>query len=147
MRHALEALRMKLSRTIAYALFATVRLAQGEPGVPIPCSQLARECGFPERFLLTVLRELVYSGILRSVRGVDGGYYLGRPPTQITLLDIIECFESPLESNFPVHAEFPYYAQVRICLTLNQASRAACQELHKLSIAELAFSSDVLETK
>ena len=65
---------MKLSRTVTYALQATIQLARldGAP-TPIPCSRLAAEGRMPERFLLQVLRNLVTHGILQSTRGVGGG--------------------------------------------------------------------------
>ena len=52
----------------------------------------------PERFLLQILRNLVTHGILRSTRGVDGGYSLVKPADQISLLEVIEAIEGPYES-------------------------------------------------
>ena len=80
---------MKLSRTVTYALQATLLLAQEERGEPIPCSRLAAEGAMPERFLLQILRSLVTHGILQSTRGVEGGYMLDRRPEEISLLEII----------------------------------------------------------
>ena len=67
---------MKLSRTVAYAVRATLQLAQNPSDSPVPCSKLASDGNMPERFLLQILRNLVTHGILRSTRGVDGGYTL-----------------------------------------------------------------------
>ena len=67
---------MKLSRTVGYALQATLQLARARPSQPVPCSRLATEGEMPERFLLQILRNLVAHGILGSTRGVDGGYTL-----------------------------------------------------------------------
>lgn len=64
---------MKLSRTVAYAVRATIQLAQDPSDRPIPCSKLASEGKMPERFLLQILRNLVTHGILRSTRGVMVG--------------------------------------------------------------------------
>ena len=47
----------------------------------------------PERFLLQVLRSLVTHGILRSARGVDGGYSLTRPPEEVSVLEVIEAID------------------------------------------------------
>jgi hypothetical protein len=52
----------------------------------------------PERFLLQILRVLVTHGILRSTRGVDGGYALTKPADQISLLEVIEAIDGPLDS-------------------------------------------------
>ena len=89
---------MKLSRTVAYAVRATLQLAQSESDRPVPCSKLAAEGNMPERFLLQILRNLVTHGILRSTRGVDGGYALTRRPEDISLLDVIEAIEGPLDA-------------------------------------------------
>src|ERR1700680_2225111 len=92
---------MKLSRTVAYAIHATLQLAQSKSGVPVPCSRLATEGHMPERFLLQILRHLVTHGILHSTRGVDGGYALERKPEEISLLDVIEAIDGPLSATLP----------------------------------------------
>ena len=89
---------MKLSRTVSYAVRATLQLAQSDPSTPVPCSKLASEGDMPERFLLQILRMLVTHGILRSTRGVDGGYALTKPADQISLLEVIEAIDGPLDS-------------------------------------------------
>lgn len=47
----------------------------------------------PERFLLQILRSLVTSGLLRSTRGVEGGYRLARTADEISVLDIVESID------------------------------------------------------
>ena len=64
---------------------------------PVPCRQLAADGNLPERFLLHILRDLVNHGLLRSTRGVDGGYALIRSPHDVTLLEIIEAVEGPMD--------------------------------------------------
>lgn len=128
---------MKLSRTIAYAIHATLQLADGERDVPIPCSQLANEGQMPERFLLQILRSLVTHGLLRSTRGVDGGYCLARPAEEITLRDIIEAFDNPLSPGLPPLDGLSYNVEKQILNALDRASVAAHQELAKLTVADL----------
>lgn len=128
---------MKLSRTIAYAIHATLQLSGGDRGVPIPCSQLANDGQMPERFLLQILRSLVTRGLLCSTRGVDGGYYLARPADQISLKDIIEAFDNPLSPNIPAIDALAPEVRKRILSSLNGASEAAHAELGKLSMADL----------
>jgi Rrf2 family protein len=128
---------MKLSRTIAYAIRATLQLSGGDRGVPIPCSQLANDGQMPERFLLQILRSLVTRGLLCSTRGVDGGYYLARPADQISLKDIIEAFDNPLSPNIPAIDALAPEVRKRILSSLNGASEAAHAELGKLSMADL----------
>jgi Rrf2 family transcriptional regulator, cysteine metabolism repressor len=128
---------MKVSRTIAYAIHATLQLAGGERDVPIPCSKLAGEGKMPERFLLQILRSLVTHGLLRSTRGVDGGYCLARPPEQITLRDIVESFDNPLNPSVPMLEGLSAELRKRVMATLSSASSAAHQELDKLTMADL----------
>jgi len=132
---------MKLSRTIAYAIHATLQLAGEEPDVPIPCSQLAAEGRMPERFLLQILRSLVTRGLLRSTRGVDGGYCLARPADQISLRDIVETFDNPLNPAIPAMDALSPEVRKRILASLHGASAAAHNELAKLTMADLTRMS------
>jgi Rrf2 family transcriptional regulator, cysteine metabolism repressor len=128
---------MKISRTIVYAIHATLQLAGGERGVPIPCSQLASEGQMPERFLLQILRSLVTRGLLCSTRGVDGGYCLARPAEQISLRDIIEAFDNPLNTAIPVLDALTPEVRKRLLSSLNGAAAAAHNELAKVTMADL----------
>jgi len=119
-----------------------LRLAEAEAGVPIPCSLLAREGKMPERFLLQVMRSLVNQGLLHSIRGVDGGYYLARPADQITLCNIVEAFDNPLESKLPEVNSTSPQVRDRVMETLKRASQAARHELERLTLAELLPSQD-----
>ena len=78
---------MRISRAATYGILATVQLSESSSSPPIPCSQFAKLGNMPERFLLQVLRTLVNQGLLKSTRGVDGGYRLSRPLSQISLLE------------------------------------------------------------
>jgi Rrf2 family protein len=128
---------MKLSRTVAYAIHATLQLAKGERGIPIPCSQLASQGKMPERFLLQILRSMVTHGLLCSTRGVDGGYYLARSPEQISLADIIGAFDNPLSPAIPLLDALSPDVWNRILATLENASNAAHEELAQLTVADL----------
>ena len=117
---------MRFSRTVAYALRATVCLARFTPGVPIPCSQLAREGGLPDRFLLQILRELVRHGLLESTCGVAGGYFLSRSARQISLADIADAFDGQNSSaSLPMLDSLAPGVQSRIIDTLQSAARRA----------------------
>jgi Rrf2 family protein len=79
-----------------YALQATCQLGVTGHDGPVPSKKLAESGGMPDRFLLQILRNLVAHGLLRSTRGVIGGYALARSPDEISLLDIIEAVEGPV---------------------------------------------------
>lgn len=86
---------MKLSRTAAYAIHALVHVARNTLGKPVIGHEAALNLGMSEGFLLRILVVLSRGGILRSIRGPNGGYQLAREPEEITLLDVIEAVEGP----------------------------------------------------
>jgi len=88
---------MKLSKSVEYAFRALLQLATSDGSKPIPCRRLAQLGRIPERFLLQILRSMVTRGILRSTRGAEGGYTLAKPAAAISLLEVIESIEGPLE--------------------------------------------------
>jgi Rrf2 family protein len=128
---------MKLSRTVAYALQATLQLAQLDDHGPIPCSRLAAEGKMPERFLLQILRNLVSRGILSSTRGVDGGYKLDRKPEDISLLNIIEAIDGPITPLRPLTHGLSSSSKVKLEGALNGIAETARKELEAIKILHL----------
>jgi Rrf2 family protein len=129
---------MKISRTINYAVHATVELALTQSMGPVSCRTLAKDGGMPERFLLQILRALVKRGILVSIRGVDGGYSLNRPASNITLLDIVDAFENKSTPDAPQLDSFIPQLQQQLVMTLEKSADAARRELRKVTMADLA---------
>jgi Rrf2 family protein len=128
---------MKLSRTVAYAVRATLQLAQCPQGMPIPCSKLASEGHMPERFLLQILRNLVTHGILRSTRGVEGGYALTRPPEQISLLEVIEAIEGPIGVAENGNGEFSDDPQPKLLDALRSITDTSRRQLDAIKFSQL----------
>jgi Rrf2 family protein len=128
---------MKLSRTVSYAVQATIQLAKNNSTVPVPCSQLAAEGNMPERFLLQILRNLVTHGILRSTRGVDGGYALVRAPEDVSLLEVIEAIEGPMDSAEGSMEGLPENSQHRLQDALSEVTRTARQQLEAIKLSQL----------
>jgi len=87
---------VQLPHSVRYALEALVHLAGQPEGALVPSHVIAKERGVPERFLLKVLRPLVTGGVVRSVKGPNGGYRLVRPADRITLLDIVRLADPTL---------------------------------------------------
>ena len=129
---------MKLSRTVAYALHATIQLARSETaGTPIPCSRLADEGQMPERFLLQILRNLVTHGILESKRGVEGGYSLERRPEDVSLLELIEAVDGPFVSTILVHEGLPVESRAKLECALDDVVEHARRRLKAITLAHL----------
>lgn len=91
----------------------------------------------PERFLLQILRNLVTHGILRSTRGVDGGYALTRPPEKISLLDVIEAIEGPMNAGEPAGDGFPQESQQKLRGALTEITQTARQQLEAIKFSQL----------
>ncbi len=128
---------MKLSRTVSYAVRATLQLAKSDSAGPVPCSQLAAEGGMPERFLLQILRVLVTHGILRSTRGVDGGYALTRAPEDVSLLEVIEAIDGRLDNGELVGDGLPATSQAKLQDALTQVTANARRELEAIKLSHL----------
>lgn len=127
---------MKLSRTTGYAVQATLQLAQAPSGQPVPCSKLASVGGMPERFLLQILRNLVTHGVLRSTRGVDGGYCLEKSPSETSLLDVIEAVEGPLTAKVP-EDKLPSEMSRRLHDALSQMSETCRRQLGSVKLSKI----------
>lgn len=92
----------------------------------------------PERFLLQILRVLVTHGILKSTRGVEGGYSLSRSPAEISLLEVIEAIDGPLETaGEPPQAETTGDVQDRLQTALRQVTDTARKQLESIKLSQL----------
>jgi Rrf2 family protein len=79
-----------------YAVRALIELYwSGEPG-PVPIAELAKRGEIPVQFLEQLFATLRRAGLLRSQRGVKGGYSFARLPAQITVLEVVELLDGPL---------------------------------------------------
>jgi Rrf2 family protein len=123
---------------MSYAIHAVLLLDRAPPGVPISCSQLATKGNMPERFLLQILRILVNSGMLESVRGADGGYVLARDSRAISLLDLFEALDDPLVTKTSPIEGIPLLSRRSIARAMKRVSTAARRELGRASIAQIA---------
>jgi Rrf2 family protein len=128
---------MKLSRTVAYAVRATLQLAKSDSATPVPCSQLAAQGNMPERFLLQILRSLVTHGILRSTRGVDGGYSLVRSPDEVSLLEVIEAIEGPLNTGEAANEGMSEESQMRLHEALRTVTDNSRRQLEAIKLSQL----------
>src|SRR5687767_6970185 len=89
---------MRVSAKADYAVRAMVELAASGSSRERPAKGevLAAAQEIPMRFLENILGELRVHGLVQSRRGADGGYWLARPPDDITLAEIIRAAEGPL---------------------------------------------------
>ncbi len=90
---------MRLGRAAAYAVFATTHLAENGNGTPIQGRDIAECGGIPSGHLLKILQQLVRAQVLSSERGPAGGFVLRKPPHEISVLEIVEAIEGPINGD------------------------------------------------
>jgi Rrf2 family protein len=89
---------MKLSARTEYACIAVLDLAASyEAAEPVRLRKIAGHHQIPHRFLVQILLQLKGAGLVHSTRGAAGGYQLARPPDEITLREVIEVIDGPLD--------------------------------------------------
>ena len=90
---------MKLiSRNTDYAMRAVCYMAR-QKNKTISVTELVKTLKIPRSFLRTILQALNKNGILKSHKGIGGGFSLGRKPEKIYLADLIETFQGPFKLN------------------------------------------------
>ncbi len=88
---------MRVTAKVDYAVRAAIVLANAyQDGKPTKGERIATAQEIPAKYLENILSELRQSAIVRSQRGADGGYWLQRPPADISIADIIRAVEGPL---------------------------------------------------
>ncbi len=87
---------MHVTAKADYAVRAVVELSGSSQDAPRKVDEVAQAQGIPVSFLENILTQLRSSGMVRSQRGPEGGYWLAQPPEEINLAQIIRAVEGPL---------------------------------------------------
>lgn len=87
---------MKISRKAEYALRALAVMGRAPVGTTFSIQEISSSERIPLKFLEQILVILKNAGLLRSRRGVGGGYRLNRPPSEINLLDVVSAVDGPV---------------------------------------------------
>ncbi|MGH3400348.1 MAG: RrF2 family transcriptional regulator [Streptosporangiaceae bacterium] len=137
---------MQLSQPVEWSLHCAWLLGQIPDRTALPGRRLAEFYGLPEPYLAKVLKALTSAGILTAVSGPRGGYRLGRPAGQITVLDIVQategsrpvfrCAEIRQRGPFPLPAE-ECARPCGIAAIMSQAEQAWRDQLAAATVASL----------
>jgi len=96
---------MRFSRSSLYALYGMTLLAGAPPAAVLPLSKIRRRLRVAPSHLAKIFQALVRVGLLKSSRGVGGGFSLARPAERITALDIILAVYGPRpDLDCPIHS-------------------------------------------
>ena len=87
---------MKLSTKGRYGIHAMYDLAQFGSETPQPIKSIAERQNIPEAYLEQLIGQLRRSGLVKSVRGAQGGYLLARSPAEITVGEVLRTLEGEL---------------------------------------------------
>jgi Rrf2 family protein len=87
---------MHVTAKADYAVRAVIELADSKQDAPRKVDDDAQAQGIPVSFLENILTQLRSSGIVRSQRGPEGGYWLAQPADELNLAQIIRAVEGPL---------------------------------------------------
>lgn len=141
---------MRLTRQTSYAIRTLVYCAVNDPGLS-RVADIAKAHAISELFLFKLIKPLVENGLITTVRGRKGGIKLGRPATDITLLDTIrlteesftmaECFEGGSDVNCPLASNCDLNAALR------EALGAFFDVLDSYTIADLAQNRILLRER
>jgi len=89
---------MRLERASAYGILALAHMAGQDPTKQQQVHIISKETGVPVEYLRKLMGRLARARLIVSTRGRTGGFKLTRLPRKITMLDIVEAIEGPLDS-------------------------------------------------
>ncbi len=89
---------MKIKRETDYAIRCILYLAAQQDRVTM-IDEIAKEMSVPRDFLAKIVQRLAKQGIIKSFRGIKGGFRLNREAGEINLLEVIEAVEGPVTMN------------------------------------------------
>lgn len=87
---------MKITQEVDYALRVVLYLCKLGYDERIEARVMSESEKIPSRFLMKLLRKLTKAGIIKSFRGINGGYSLNKLPGDITLRQVVEAIEGPI---------------------------------------------------
>jgi Rrf2 family protein len=133
-------MQLKLKRKGDYATRAMISVARHYGTGLRQARQISTEMHIPYKTLTLILAGLVAEGLLVAEHGPNGGYRLARPPTDITLLDIVEAAEGPVTFNHCVLRDGPcdWEDTCPVHDTWSRAQNALARQLASTTLADLA---------
>ena len=87
---------MKISTKGRYGLRILIDLATHDPAKPRLIRDIAHSQQISEKYISRLVIDLRRANLIRSVRGVNGGFHLAKRPDEITLLEVLETMEGPI---------------------------------------------------
>jgi len=89
-------LALRLSTKVRYGLRALIALARHYDKGPVMARLIAEEEDISENYLEQIMEPLKKAGLVRSIRGAQGGFILAKKPGDIKVREVIEVLEGPI---------------------------------------------------
>lgn len=140
---------MHVTAKADYAVRAVIELADSKPDAPRKVDDVAQAQGIPVSFLENILTQLRSSGIVRSQRGPEGGYWLAHPADEVSLAQIIRAVEGPLvgvRGQRPEEIEYVGSAEAlqQVWIALRSNLRKVLEHVTVADVAANKLPKDVL---
>ncbi|MDH7514611.1 MAG: Rrf2 family transcriptional regulator [Bacteroidota bacterium] len=87
---------MHISKSAGYAVHGLVYVATKGQDKPVQISEIAEFQDVSRTYLAKIFQQLSVASLIIGQRGIAGGYYLARDPSEITMLDIVEAVDGPV---------------------------------------------------
>jgi len=137
---------MRITQEADYAMRIVLALARRGEGIRLDAKSIATEENVPQRFALKILRKLTKAGVVKSFRGVQGGYAISRDPKDINMLDVIVAIDGPVYINRCLEsAEACNLQRSEHCAIHNELGRV--QEMINEEMAKVDFEALLKSTQ
>ena len=140
---------MHVTAKADYAVRAVVELSDSSQASPRKVEDIAQSQSIPVSFLENILTQLRSSGVVRSQRGPEGGYWLAHAPEDVNLAQIIRAVEGPLvgvRGQRPEEIEYAGSAEAlqQVWIAVRANLRAVLEQVTVADVAGGKLPKDVI---
>jgi Rrf2 family cysteine metabolism transcriptional repressor len=133
---------MKLTSRTEYALLALIYLTRANTDKYVSADVIATAQSIPYKYLEQILLALNRSHFLSSAKGPGGGYKLAKPPSRITIAEIVRLFDGPLAPNGSTsryfYEETPLSKEESLVSVLKEIRDFASDKLENTTLADIS---------
>jgi Rrf2 family protein len=139
---------VRLTAKSEYGLLAAIDLASRYGEGPMSAREIAERRAIPPRFLEQLFVTLRRAGLVTAVRGARGGFTLARDPGDVSVLDVVEALEGPLETSMCESEKGALCARSGACAAApvwSKATDALRDVFASTTLAELAGNQERMD--
>lgn len=133
---------LRMSRKTLYALEAVIDIAVNARPDPVQSKDITARQGIPQRYLESVMQQLVRAGILRGVRGPRGGYRLARERRRITVGEIIRLVAAIDRDDEEMDSAGSPLGQRIVYPVLEDAQQQMLRQLDEITVEDLCRQAE-----